>query len=288
VTPLGLLLPHRRTPPPLDAGPGSLSLFDPIYIGRDGYGDDVHLTLAYRNLLLGGEPGAGKSNAAAQIIAHGALCPDVRLWFFDGKEVELKLWEPLAERFVGPDLADAIDALAVLGQRLNERYAWLRGTGRRLLTPEESQGFDLVVVDELVLFTATYGTPAEQRDFSRLLRDVVARGRAACMPVVASAQRPSSEVVPTSLRDLFGYRWAFRCAVADSSDVILGAGMATRGHDASEIEPAARGVGWLSADGGYPRRVKAAHLSDDDIRLLVRAGLHLRTTGTPISAGGAP
>ena len=56
---------------------------------------------------------------------------------------------------------------------------------------------------------------------------MVNRGRAACMPVVASAQRPSSEVVPTSLRDLFAYRWAFRCTTGDSSDVVLGNGWAT-------------------------------------------------------------
>ena len=150
-------------------------------------------------------------------------------------------------------------------------------TGRRKLTPAESQGWDLVVVDELVLFTATYGTPAEQKEFSRLLRDVVARGRAACMPVVASAQRPSSEVVPTSLRDLFAYRWAFRCTTPDSSDVVLGNGMATHGFDASEIDPAAHGVGYLLADGGTPRRIKAAYLSDEEIAVIVRAGLHLRS-----------
>ena len=243
--------------------------------GRDLYGDPVTMTLAYNNVLGGGGPGAGKSNGAAQLIAHAALCPDVRLWFLDGKRVELGLFRPLAQRFVGPNLPDAIDTLTELCARLDERYEWLDATGRRELTPAESAGWDLVVVDELVLYTATYGTPAEQKDFSRLLRDVVARGRAACMPVVASAQRPSSEVVPTSLRDLFAYRWAFRCTTPDSSDVVLGNGMATQGHDASQIDPDAHGVGYPLAEGGTPRRIKAAYLSDEDIAVIVRAGLHL-------------
>jgi DNA segregation ATPase FtsK/SpoIIIE, S-DNA-T family len=186
-----------------------LSMFDPLCLGCDLHGSPVRLTLAYRNLLCGGVADSGKSNGAAQVIAHAALCPDVRMWFFDGKWVELGFWQLLAERFIGPVLPDAIDTLTELSGRLDERYEWLLSTGRRKLTPDESAGWDLVVVDELSLFTATYGTAAEQKEFSRLLRDIVSRGRAACMQVVASAQRPSSDLIPTSLRDLFAWRWAF-------------------------------------------------------------------------------
>ena len=276
--PLRLHLPQLRSGSAVLVEPPPLSLFDPIHLGADAWGRPANMTLAYRNLLLGGEPGAGKSNAAAQVVGHACLCPDVRLWLFDGKRVELGLFRPLADRFVGPNLPDAIDTLRELGTRLDERYEWLDATGRRKLTPAESAGWDLVVVDELVLFTATYGTPAEQKEFSALLRDIVGRGRAACMPVLASALRPSSEVVPTSLRDLFAYRWAFRATTADSSDVVLGNGWATRGYDSSQIDPEARGVGYLRAEGGVPRRIKAAYLTDDDIAGIVTAGLHLRST----------
>jgi len=261
------------------SGRAALSLFDPVYLGVDLYGAPAHMTLAYRNLLCGGVADSGKSNGAAQVIAHAALCPDVRMWFLDGKWVELGFWQPLADRFVGPVLPDAIDTLTELCGRLDERYEWLLSTGRRKLTPAESAGWDLVVVDELSLFTATYGTAAEQKEFSRLLRDIVSRGRAACMPVIASAQRPSSDVVPTSLRDLFAYRWAFRCTTPDSSDVVLYGGLATQGYDASQLDPDAAGVGYLLAHGGIPRRIKSAYLSDDDIAGIVRAGLHLRSTG---------
>jgi DNA segregation ATPase FtsK/SpoIIIE, S-DNA-T family len=37
------------------------------------------------------------------------------------------------------------------------------------------------------------------------------------------------------------------------------------GYSATEIDPKARGVGWLRAEDGIPRRVKAAYLTDDDI-----------------------
>jgi S-DNA-T family DNA segregation ATPase FtsK/SpoIIIE len=43
-----------------------------------------------------------------------------------------------------------------------------------------------------------------------LLRDFVARGRAAGMVTVATTQKPSADVVPTFLRDLFGFRGWWR------------------------------------------------------------------------------
>ncbi len=106
------------------------------------------------------------------------------------------------------------------------------------------------------------------------MRDLVARGRAAGIIVVAATQRPSADIVPTSLRDLFGYRWAFRCSTDASSDTILGHGWASAGYTAAGIDPAARGVGWLLAEGGIPRRVKSAYLSDPDVaRLAAHAAL---------------
>jgi len=96
-------------------------------------------------------------------------------------------------------------------------------------------------------------------------------------PVLGAAtQRPSADIIPTSLRDLFGYRLAFRCTTEASSDVILGHGWANQGYCATDIDPAARGVGWLLAEGGIPRRLKTAYLSDDNIRALVAFGAHLR------------
>ncbi len=52
-------------------------------------------------LIAGGLPDAGKSNGVNQILAHAALCPDVALWLFDGKENELTTWTPLADRVSG-------------------------------------------------------------------------------------------------------------------------------------------------------------------------------------------
>src|SRR5690349_23105758 len=54
------------------------------------------------------------------------------------------------------------------------------------------------------------GDRKQRTEFADRLRDLVARGRAAGIIVLAATQRPSSDVVPTSLRDLFGDRKSTR------------------------------------------------------------------------------
>jgi hypothetical protein len=46
-----------------------LSIFDSIYLGIDENGHPVYLNLVGRNLLVGGEPGSGKSVLRAAAMA---------------------------------------------------------------------------------------------------------------------------------------------------------------------------------------------------------------------------
>ncbi|WP_243741900.1 FtsK/SpoIIIE domain-containing protein [Actinomycetospora succinea] len=259
--------------------PSVLSIWDPIHLGVDEYGRAVRVTLAYRNALLAGEPGAGKSVGLNCIVGHAALATDCGLWLFDGKLVELGLWRTCAERFVGPDLDDAIDALGALQGEMDRRYELLDTERRRKITPDDAvHGIEpvVVVLDEVAYYSATVGTKTQREAFSVGVRDLVARGRAAGIIVVAATQRPSSDIIPTSLRDLFGYRWAFRCTTDSSSDIVLGAGWATRGHTAADIAPEDKGVGLLLAEGGEPRRIKSAYLSDEQVYALADHATGLR------------
>src|SRR6266566_150441 len=88
-----------------------LSIWDPVHLGSDELGRHVEVTLAERNMLIGGELGGGKSVALQLIVAHGALSPDCRLILIDGKRVELGLWRACADTFVGPSITDAIGTL---------------------------------------------------------------------------------------------------------------------------------------------------------------------------------
>ncbi|MGH9063683.1 MAG: FtsK/SpoIIIE domain-containing protein [Acidimicrobiales bacterium] len=247
------------------------SLWDPVPVGLDEDGNTVSLSLPEHNVLLGGEPGAGKSAALSLLLAAAALDPDVTLWLLDGKQVELAPWVSCAQAFVGPDVAQATEVLRSLQVEMDLRYAQLLAWGKRKVAPGDGLGLHVVACDELALYLAA-GDRKERTEGAEVLRDLVARGRAAGVIVLAATQKPASDVVPTSLRDLFGFRWALRCATREASDTILGSGWATQGYSAADVDAGARGVGYLLHEGGVPVRLKAAYLDDEAVAALAGPG----------------
>lgn len=256
---------------------GSLSMFDPVFVGIDEYGDQTHLPMIYRNLLIGGEPGGGKSSLLSTIIAHAALSCDSRLCLLDGKQVELGQWAECADVFVGPDLDHAIGTLQRLQTVMDNRYAFLLSRRERKIVRGHALAPIVCAIDEIAYFSATVGQRHEQERFIACLRDLMARGRAVGVIVVAATQRPSVDIIPTSLRDIFGWRFATRCTTEGSSDIILGRGWADAGYNAQRIAPEDQGTGLLIGEGGIPRLVKAAYLTDDDICRIARYARWLRT-----------
>lgn len=252
------------------------SLWDPVPVGIDEDGNTVSVSLPEHNVLLGGEPGAGKSAALSLLLGAAALDPSVTLWLLDGKRVELAAWAPCATRLVGPDLLEAVEVLDYLRQEMDLRYAQLLAWGRRKVEPDDGLGLHVVVIDELVLYLATGDRKTRDR-LAESLRDLVARGRAAGVIVLAATQKPSSDVVPTSVRDLFGFRWALRCATREASDTILGSGWASEGYSAADVDPACRGVGYLLHEGGMPVRMRAAYLDDCALAAVARRAVWTRT-----------
>ena len=261
------------------SGSSPLSIFDPVHLGVDEYGDQVHVDLAERNMLLGGEPGGGKSNALNLITAHGALSADCKLVLTDGKQVELGPWRACADTFIGPSLPDAIAAFTAFQALMNTRYDTLLAQGRRKITRRDGEPVYLVVIDEYAYYSATTGRKAEREEFAALARDLIARGRAAGVILILATQRPSHQVIDPSMRDLFSYRLAFRCTTDSSSDVVLGHGWAGEGYTAADIDPLARGVGWLLSETGTPRRIKTAYLSDAEIAHLAALAAEMRRHG---------
>ena len=251
------------------------SLWEAVPVGIDEDGATVTLSLPERNVLLGGEPGAGKSVALSLLVAAAALDPEVDLWLFDGKVVELSAWSACARVFVGHDAQRAIAVLEELTAEMDDRYEELLRRGVRKVTRAEGLRLHVVVIDELALYVAGTDKKSAQR-FAELLRGLVARGRAAGIIVLAATQKPSTDIVPSTLRDLFGFRWALRCATRDASDTVLGAGWASEGFSASNLNSARRGVGLLLHEGGVPVQLRTFHLNDDDVRVLAKRAHQLR------------
>lgn len=255
------------------AGRAQARLWDPVPVGVDEMGAGVSVSLAERSILFGGEPGSGKSAGLSLVIGAGALDPWVQIWGLDAKRLELGLWRPVLAR-VGYSIGDGIALLRDLIEIMEDRYVELEAAGLRKMTPVDGPLY-LVPIDELRFYTA-HPDRKLRATFNDLAIDVAARGRAAGIILAPATQKPSSDVVPTSLRDLIAYRWAMRCTNRDASDTILGAGWATSGYSAASIDDRTPGVGLLLAEGGAPARVKSHYLTDAQIREIAVRGAALR------------
>jgi len=264
-----------------------LSMFDPIFVGIDEFGHPVYIRVIYKNLLAAGQPGGGKSGLMNTLTAHAALSARSRLVLFDGKRVELGMWDDIADEFVGPDMPKALTTLLRLQKVMDNRNTWLAAHRRRKIEPGDGLNVITTIFDEIAVYATVLGTEQEQRQFVSLLRDLVARGRNVAMPVIAATQRPSVDIIPKSLRDLFGYRAAFRCTSTGSSDIILGDGWSSAGITATDISPTNPGECQLIAEGGVPERVKVSYLTDADITALADYAAWTRRTGSLPTAGPA-
>ena len=213
--------------------------------------------------------------ALSTIVAAAALDPSVQLTLLDGKHVELIAWSDVADEFVGADQEAAVAALEDLRDIMDDRYALLAHHRRRKMASDDLEGLHVLVIDELAFYLRG-GKKVLRDQFGELLRDLVSRGRAAGIIVIATTQKPSHEIVPTWIRDLFSFRLAMRCTSSDSSDTILGQGWASQGYSAATIDPSMRGAGYLLAEGGVPTLVMTPYLNDEEIAGIADRAYELR------------
>lgn len=271
-----LLTIHLRSPftaapiPWPHDGDTSTSVLAGLPLGVDESGKPVEIRLAQRNLLIGGEPGAGKSGAVSVILAAAVLDPTCQVFIIDGKSPELARWRSVVNGYVGSQIIEAQAMLENLQRMAEDRF--LR------LAPDQD-GIEyratpvVIIIEELPYYLSDPDRKAVAR-FTATLRDIISRSRVAGFIVITTAQKPSADTVPTSIRDLITLRLAYRCSTRDASDTILGA-WSSAGASASTIPMRDRGVAFLLDDGEFPRKIKTYWIDPQRVREL--------TSGAPQS-----
>ena len=106
--------------------------------------------------------------------------------------------------------------------------------------------------------------------------------------MILSAQKPSTDAVPSLLRDLIPVRLAFRCSTGDASDTILGNGWASQGYSASSIPLHDRGVGFVLGESSVPKMFRSFWLDDDTQSEVLKAALELRGWSGSGDSGNTP
>lgn len=213
-----------------------LDIMDPFPFGTTPRRDEVRLSLPGTNVMVGAEPGAGKTFTVRLFAAAVALDPFALLSLFDGKGgADWLAFERIAYR-CGIGARDAVvkhlrsftDELLV---NVEWRYDRLRDFARAGMVteskitkaiarnPELGFPMHIVVIDEIqnYLDHDTHGE-AIKDNLIRLARTA----RAVGIVLVMATQRPDSGTVPTKLRDVCGTRLCGRVGDPATAKMILG------------------------------------------------------------------
>lgn len=181
------------------------------------------------NVLIGGEPGAGKSmllNTWLASLTQAHEPDELQLTLVDPKRVELAGWRGLPH-LAGPiatTAEEAEGAIDLLLDDLDRRARMMQSVGARNLASynglsDRPLPLHLVVIDELTDLTLAAGGPRSDL-FKKLIR-CASTGRALGVLFVVATQSPRSEIVNGNLKAAMNTRLAFRTASRTDSRVIL-------------------------------------------------------------------
>ncbi|NUW43643.1 FtsK/SpoIIIE domain-containing protein [Nonomuraea rhodomycinica] len=245
----------------------------PVEIGKQEDGRPLRLKVHGTHVLIAGATGAGKGSFLWDTIR--GLLPAMRaglaeVWALDPKLMELSFGRELFQGRYASDPADCADLLDEAVSVMQKRAARFAGL-QRSHTPTVEDPFVLVLVDEVAFLTAYQPDKQLRQRVSAALATLATQGRSVGVGVMAALQDPRKEVV--NIRNLFPDKIALRLDESEQVDMVLGDGARDRGALADHISPIPElgaGVAYMRLETSpEPVRVRAAYVSDDDIRQMV-------------------
>jgi DNA segregation ATPase FtsK/SpoIIIE, S-DNA-T family len=151
---------------------------------------------------------------------------------------------------------------------MKERARRLAGV-TRLHEPTVREPLILILIDEVATLTAYQPDREVRKRIEHSLGLLLTQGRAVGVCVVAALQDPRKEVL--GFRNLFPTKVALQLDEPTQVDMVLGDGARDQGALCDKIPDGLRGVGYVRVDGvREPTRVRAGHVTDDDIAAMVR------------------
>jgi S-DNA-T family DNA segregation ATPase FtsK/SpoIIIE len=249
----------------------------------------VKVGLLFRNWLIGGQPGSGKTVSARDIALACSLDARVELRLFELKGTgDLDPLEPLCTDFASGADDETAEAAARAVQwayqecgrrgKLIKHYAKLGRAPENKVTPELANagvGLNpvLLVIDEAQeLFThPEFGDAA-----GVTLEKAIKLGRALGIIIVISTQIPDKKSLPPNITRCVNSRLCHSVADWYANDAILGTGMYKNGYRATEFVPV-DDAGWgILAGFGPTGPVRSYNPNEKAIARIVARSLSLR------------
>jgi len=290
-----LVLRAHRTDPLLEV----LEVMPPgrglryLYLGRDDCADDRFADLAnVPGICVGGMPGGGKSTEVTSWQVQLAPSPAVQFVNLDGKGAdEYRDFEPRAWLTGGDDLDEALGILEIVHGLMTDRLACVRevlGTKNAWHGAGPSQAWPLVMttVDECQQYldlTMVKGDKQAEPKVRRcifLVSSLVRRGRSVAMLTIPATQKPTTDSLPSSIRDNCPVSLCFPVKTIDAAAATLG----TEIRKYESCSPAGlpvpdyTGVATVTLRTGQDpfTRLRGPWVSEDQAAAVAAASAHLR------------
>jgi S-DNA-T family DNA segregation ATPase FtsK/SpoIIIE len=273
-----------------------------------GWAEDsqpVHVRLAeVSGMVVAGLAGFGKTMLVAHLLGQLAPSPAVQFVLVDGKGgPDYDRLIPRAWLAAKDDLEQVRTVLRRVHRLMADRQASvaqvLGVTDAWHLGPSPSWPLVVVVIDEAhTFFHERKGTSPEVKahnalvaELSRLVEELVRKGRNVAIQVMLLTQRATGDAIPTRIRDNCQVAISFATRTLDGAVAALGEEI--RQHpDASPVllnDPAYVGVAVTSLPGrpGF-HRVRTPQVDHHQLAAIIRATARLRADPAGLLAEQAP
>jgi S-DNA-T family DNA segregation ATPase FtsK/SpoIIIE len=301
----GLQRDPLLAPAPIDlpgTAPASLTSW---WLGWAEDSSPVHVQLAeVSGMVVAGLAGFGKTMLVAHLLGQLAPSPAVQFVLVDGKGgPDYDRLMPRAWLAAKDDLVQVRDVLRRVHRLMVDRQASIASLlgmpDAWHLGPSASWPLVQVVIDEAhTFFHERKGTSPEVKahnalvaELSRLVEELIRKGRNVAIQVMLLTQRATGDAIPTRIRDNCQVAISFATRTVDGAVAALGEEI--RQHpDASPVllnDPAYVGVAVTSLPGrpGF-YRVRTPQVDHHQVAAIIRATLDLRADPAELLAEVAP
>jgi S-DNA-T family DNA segregation ATPase FtsK/SpoIIIE len=248
------------------------AILDGLVIGYADDGTPWRLRVRGSHVFIAGATGSGKGSIIWSTLR--ALSPFIRaglveIWAVDPKGgMELEFGRDLFTRYERDDYEPMVELLEDAAEQMDLRCRRLRGT-TRTFNPTTATPLVMVIVDELATLTALQPDRRLQGRAENALGLLLTKGRAPGFHVLAAVQDVTKRVC--EWRDLFPDKIALRLGKATEVDMVLGDDAWDNGALCDSIPRSLPGIGYVLMEGqAHAVRVRAAYVSDDEIRAMAR------------------
>ncbi|MGO2648407.1 FtsK/SpoIIIE domain-containing protein [Brevibacterium aurantiacum] len=218
--------------PAFDAGTGTVAY------GRDTEGEPAALKMSgLSGCVVAGLPGAGKTALMSVVLGPLLLSPAANVAVWDGKGgSDLAFVQRLADVYSVEDrdlkmVADALETrVEIMRDRLRTQKE-ARGSSNfwdEKLGATAEHPVCVTVVDEVQTYVGS-GVAGQDKEkkkevgrITEALIDLLKRGRSVGMFTIVMTQKPTSDALPTAIRDVADLRLALRLRTTESVRAALG------------------------------------------------------------------